>query len=211
MVSLIFQIHAPQVNAAGEISHAVYCHLCGCEYMVKFNLQKHLLASHTEQERASQPECLVKCDQCSAYFYSQKAYTAHLVHHTPDDLFVQTEGMSCSTRIDADFNPHRVVAKPVKDDCPKSMFASLFGANGAKTAAVAAENKGRKMHHHQAKTLAKIAEETKPVAGSSSKLPAKKTKKSTDLAKTKKVKVVVERLSEEVVRRETRQTSKRRK
>ena len=36
-----------KMNISGEPSSVYYCHLCGQEYMVKFNLQKHLEANHT--------------------------------------------------------------------------------------------------------------------------------------------------------------------
>ena len=36
-----------KMNISGEPSSVYYCHLCGQEYMVKFNLQKHLETNHT--------------------------------------------------------------------------------------------------------------------------------------------------------------------
>ena len=36
-----------KMNISGEASSVYYCHLCGQEYMVKFNLQKHLEANHS--------------------------------------------------------------------------------------------------------------------------------------------------------------------
>ena len=36
-----------KMNISGEPSSVYYCHLCGQEYMVKFNLQKHLEANHS--------------------------------------------------------------------------------------------------------------------------------------------------------------------
>lgn len=41
-----------KINNAGEIQSVYYCHLCGCEYMIKFNLQKHLEKAHNEDERS---------------------------------------------------------------------------------------------------------------------------------------------------------------
>ena len=38
-----------KMNISGEPSSVYYCHLCGQEYMVKFNLQKHLEANHSVQ------------------------------------------------------------------------------------------------------------------------------------------------------------------
>lgn len=44
------------LNNAGEAHSVYYCHLCGCEYQVKYNLQKHLSTRHTEEERDAVPE-----------------------------------------------------------------------------------------------------------------------------------------------------------
>lgn len=40
-----------KVNSSGEIQSVYYCHLCGREYVLKFNLQIHLEKVHTEHER----------------------------------------------------------------------------------------------------------------------------------------------------------------
>jgi hypothetical protein len=45
-----------KVNNAGEAQSVYYCHLCGFEYIVKFNLQKHLERQHKEEERNEVPE-----------------------------------------------------------------------------------------------------------------------------------------------------------
>lgn len=45
-----------KVNNAGEAQSVYYCHLCGFEYIVKFNLQKHLERQHSEEERNKVPE-----------------------------------------------------------------------------------------------------------------------------------------------------------
>ena len=34
--------------------------------------------------------CL-QCMLCEAMFYNKKAYTTHNFHHTPDDLYIDTE------------------------------------------------------------------------------------------------------------------------
>ncbi|KAJ8884245.1 hypothetical protein PR048_016102 [Dryococelus australis] len=44
-----------RMNNAGEAQSVYYCHLCGYEYIVKFNLQKHLERQHTQKERDSVP------------------------------------------------------------------------------------------------------------------------------------------------------------
>lgn len=43
------------VNNAGEANSVYYCHLCGCEYQIKYNLQKHLATKHTQEERLARP------------------------------------------------------------------------------------------------------------------------------------------------------------
>lgn len=61
VVSLYKQILTPppskkiRYNNAGEPQSAYYCHLCGIEYISKFNLEKHLERQHTEEERATTP------------------------------------------------------------------------------------------------------------------------------------------------------------
>jgi hypothetical protein len=45
-----------KVNNAGEAQSVYYCHICGSEYIVKFNLQKHLERQHPEHERNKVPE-----------------------------------------------------------------------------------------------------------------------------------------------------------
>ena len=50
-----------KMNIAGEASSVFYCHLCGQEYLVKFNLQKHIEAMHPPEERNAPPEQLIRC------------------------------------------------------------------------------------------------------------------------------------------------------
>ncbi|PSN46689.1 hypothetical protein C0J52_06373 [Blattella germanica] len=80
-----------KVNNAGEAQSVYYCHLCGFEYIVKFNLQKHLERQHSEQERNKVPEDLIKCTTCDALFYNKRAYDNHNMYHKPDDLYVTSE------------------------------------------------------------------------------------------------------------------------
>ncbi|XP_076054653.1 uncharacterized protein LOC143033282 [Oratosquilla oratoria] len=98
------------LNNAGEAQSVYYCHICGCEYQVKFNLQKHLQSRHTEEERNAVPAELVQCNLCSASFYSKKAYDTHNYHHNDTDLFVTTEEMRQQVvqRVDQDFDQRRV-------------------------------------------------------------------------------------------------------
>ena len=80
-----------KMNISGEPNSVFYCHLCGHEYMVKFNLQKHLEANHTAEERNGPPEQLIKCKLCEAMFYNKKAWDSHNLLHTPTDLYINNE------------------------------------------------------------------------------------------------------------------------
>uniref|UniRef100_A0A1B6C6U2 C2H2-type domain-containing protein n=1 Tax=Clastoptera arizonana TaxID=38151 RepID=A0A1B6C6U2_9HEMI len=99
-----------KVNNAGDPQSVYYCHLCGFEYIVKFNLQKHLERQHTANERDNPPQDLIKCTTCDALFYSQKAYNNHNMYHKPDDLYVTSEQqrLQTVTRVDQDFDIRRV-------------------------------------------------------------------------------------------------------
>ncbi|GFG40276.1 hypothetical protein Cfor_12503 [Coptotermes formosanus] len=99
-----------KVNNAGEAQSVYYCHLCGFEYIVKFNLQKHLERQHKEEERNEVPEDLIKCTTCDALFYNKRAYDNHNMYHRPDDLYVTSEEQRLQTvsRVDQDFDIRRV-------------------------------------------------------------------------------------------------------
>ncbi|CAG0883715.1 unnamed protein product [Darwinula stevensoni] len=99
-----------KVDNAGDLHMVYYCHLCGCEYMIKYNLQKHLRNSHSSEERDVQPSTIIKCRVCDAIFYSKKAYKTHTVHHSPLDMYI-SDGATrfLQMRVDADFDPKRVV------------------------------------------------------------------------------------------------------
>ena len=80
-----------KMNISGEPSSVYYCHLCGQEYMVKFNLQKHLETNHSSLERQNPPEQLIKCKLCEAIFYNQRAWQSHNLLHNPKDLYLHSE------------------------------------------------------------------------------------------------------------------------
>lgn len=80
-----------KINSANEVHSVYYCYLCGTEYVIKFNLQKHLERAHTEEERNSVPQDLIKCTTCDALFYNKKAYDTHNIYHKPNDLYVTSE------------------------------------------------------------------------------------------------------------------------
>jgi len=99
-----------KMNISGEPNSVFYCHLCGHEYMVKFNLQKHLEANHTAEERNGPPEQLIKCKLCEAMFYNKKAWDSHNLLHTPNDLYINNEAdrKLAVARVDQDFDHSRV-------------------------------------------------------------------------------------------------------
>ncbi|KAL1140840.1 hypothetical protein AAG570_000768 [Ranatra chinensis] len=117
VVTLYKQIETPppskkiRYNNAGDPQSVYYCHLCGFEYIVKFNLQKHLEGQHSRQERSAVPPDLYKCNTCDALFYNQKAYHNHNMYHRPDDLYVTSEQqrLQTVTRVDQDFDIRRVL------------------------------------------------------------------------------------------------------
>ncbi|EZA50500.1 hypothetical protein DMN91_010063 [Ooceraea biroi] len=98
-----------KVNSMNDALSVYYCHLCGAEYVVKYNLQQHLEKQHKEDEREAMPEDLIKCTICSAMFCNKKAYDNHNVYHQPDDLYVTSEQQrQTMTKVDQDFDIRRV-------------------------------------------------------------------------------------------------------
>lgn len=99
-----------KMSNSGDQNSVYYCHLCGMEYIVKFNLQKHLQLNHSEQDRSSTPQDIVKCSLCEAMFYNKKAYDVHNMCHTPKDLYIESEEdrKQAVTRVDCDFDLSRV-------------------------------------------------------------------------------------------------------
>lgn len=105
-----------KVNSMNDALSVYYCHLCGVEYIVKFNLQQHLEKVHSQEERESVPEDLIKCTMCAALFCSKKAYDVHNSYHQPDDLYVTSEEqrLQTITKIDQDFDIRRVKPRAEK-------------------------------------------------------------------------------------------------
>ncbi|XP_039312906.1 zinc finger and BTB domain-containing protein 41-like [Solenopsis invicta] len=99
-----------KLNSMNDAMSVYYCHLCGVEYVIKFNLQRHLENVHTQKERETVPDDFIKCTVCSAMFCSKKAYNVHNTYHQPDDLYVTSEQqrMQTVTKIDQDFDIRRV-------------------------------------------------------------------------------------------------------
>ncbi|XP_055542883.1 zinc finger protein Xfin-like [Wyeomyia smithii] len=120
-----------RLNQAGEIFSIYYCHLCGSEYMVKFNLLKHIEDHHSFEERSAAPEELLKCSTCDSMFYTKKAFDAHNVHHKPEDLYATSEEhrLHIVARVDQDYDFRRV---PTVID---KALGSLSGVNSATTLA----------------------------------------------------------------------------
>lgn len=99
-----------RLNQAGEIISIYYCYLCGSEYMLKFNLLKHIEDHHSYEDRCAMPEDMFKCSTCDSMFYTKKAFDAHNVHHKPEDLYVTSEEhrLNIVARVDQDFDYQRV-------------------------------------------------------------------------------------------------------
>lgn len=99
-----------KVNSMNDAHSVYYCHLCGAEYIIKFNLQQHLEKAHTREEREAVPQDLIKCTVCAALFCSKKAYDVHNIYHHPDDLYVTSEEqrLQTVTKVDQDFDIRRV-------------------------------------------------------------------------------------------------------
>ncbi|XP_043282303.1 gastrula zinc finger protein XlCGF26.1-like [Venturia canescens] len=102
-----------KVNSMNDALSVYYCHLCGVEYVIKFNLQQHLERVHTQAERDAVPEDLIKCTMCSALFCSKRAYETHNSYHKPNDLYVTSEQqrLQTVTKVDQDFDIRRVTAE----------------------------------------------------------------------------------------------------
>ncbi|XP_076670389.1 uncharacterized protein LOC143369862 isoform X1 [Andrena cerasifolii] len=123
-----------KVNSMNDALSVYYCHLCGAEYIIKFNLQQHLERAHTQEEREALPEDLIKCTVCAALFCSKKAYEVHNSYHQPDDLYVTSEEqrLQTITKVDQDFDIRRVegvadkyvpktnTSKRLAKNCPKA-------------------------------------------------------------------------------------------
>ncbi|EFN71532.1 Zinc finger and SCAN domain-containing protein 12 [Camponotus floridanus] len=101
-----------KLNSMNDALSVYYCHLCGAEYVIKFNLQQHLEKAHTRKERDTMPDDLIKCTVCSALFYNKKAYNVHNSYHQPNDLYVTSEQQRVQTvtKVDQDFDIRRVEA-----------------------------------------------------------------------------------------------------
>lgn len=101
-----------KLNSMNDALSVYYCHLCGAEYIIKFNLQQHLERAHSKEERDTIPGDLIKCTICAALFSSKKAYDVHNSYHRPDDLYVTSEEqrLQTVTKIDQDFDIRRVEA-----------------------------------------------------------------------------------------------------
>lgn len=125
-----------RLNQAGEIISIYYCHLCGSEYMLKFNLLKHIEDHHPYEERYAIPEDLLKCSTCDSVFCTKKAFDAHNVHHKPEDLYATSEEhrLNIVARVDQDFDFRRV---------PTAMDKALGSASGGSDSAATLAKKHR--------------------------------------------------------------------
>ncbi|XP_037921704.1 zinc finger protein 26-like isoform X2 [Hermetia illucens] len=100
-----------KVNHNSDVFSVYYCHLCGVEYVLKFNLQKHIQTQHPAAENTDPPaEGLIRCTLCQGIFFTKKAYETHTVYHRPDDLYVINEEhrKQIVNRVNQDFDYRRV-------------------------------------------------------------------------------------------------------
>lgn len=146
-----------RLNQAGEIISIYYCHLCGSEYMLKFNLLKHIEDHHPYEDRCAVPEDLLKCSTCDSVFYTKKAFDTHNIHHKPEDLYVTSEEhrLNIVARVDQDFDFRRVPSA-----LDKALGAMVSGTESA--AALA------KKHRTKVKKGSKAASSTATGAGTGS-------------------------------------------
>ncbi|XP_058817416.1 telomere zinc finger-associated protein-like isoform X2 [Topomyia yanbarensis] len=121
-----------RLNQAGEIISIYYCHLCGSEYMLKFNLLKHIEDHHSYEVRCAAPEDLLKCSTCDSVFYTKKAFDTHNIHHKPEDLYATSEEhrLNIVARVDQDFDFRRVPSAIDK------VLGTLSGASSTDSPAV---------------------------------------------------------------------------
>ncbi|XP_077290552.1 uncharacterized protein LOC143914270 [Arctopsyche grandis] len=100
------------INSVGDVQSAFYCHFCGQEYILKYNLQKHLKEIHSAPHLKvhETPNELFKCSTCDALFYNEKAFDTHKIFHNTGDLYVTSEEMRLNvvTKVDQDFDVRRV-------------------------------------------------------------------------------------------------------
>ncbi|XP_019553190.3 protein suppressor of hairy wing [Aedes albopictus] len=133
-----------RLNQAGEIISIYYCHLCGSEYMLKFNLLKHIEDHHSYEDRCAMPEDMLKCSTCDSMFYTKKAFDAHNVHHKPEDLYVTSEEqrLNIVARVDQDFDFRRV---PTALDKALGSLGSSSSSDSAVTLAKKHGNKAKRV------------------------------------------------------------------
>ncbi|XP_034239628.1 zinc finger and BTB domain-containing protein 41-like [Thrips palmi] len=100
-----------RLNNAGEADSVYYCHLCGSEYILKFNLRKHLEVRHAAEDTSFGLETeIIRCTICEAVFCNKRAYEVHNMYHQPDDMYVTSEEhrLKIVSRVDQDFDLRRV-------------------------------------------------------------------------------------------------------
>nr|CAH0111845.1 unnamed protein product [Daphnia galeata] len=122
VVKLIKAIETPppsrkiKCNNAKEPQSVYYCHLCGSEYIMKYNLEVHLERQHKEEERNALPQELIKCKMCDALFFNKRAYENHNLFHKSDDVYIENEQQrqTLVTRVDQDFDIRRVQTQAEK-------------------------------------------------------------------------------------------------
>lgn len=88
-----------QLNSNGEVVPVFYCPHCASEYILKYNLKRHIKEAH--EDRIEQPpEEIVTCSTCNAIFFNRKAYNNHN-KHSVNDLFMPESGLP-NLKVDLD-------------------------------------------------------------------------------------------------------------
>jgi len=91
-----------------ELVRLHYCHLCGSEYVSKYNLKKHIERDHSYQMYDTTSDIILKCTKCESIFFNKKAYDVHNLHHKSTDIFIHNIEVKSKIRVDNDPDPSRI-------------------------------------------------------------------------------------------------------
>lgn len=90
-----------RLNANSEVTPVYYCPHCASEYILKFNLKKHISIDHAELVLfPPDPKEIKTCMQCNAVFFNKKAFDVHNTH-TVNDVFMPESGLP-NLKVDLD-------------------------------------------------------------------------------------------------------------
>ncbi|XP_014485532.1 PREDICTED: zinc finger and SCAN domain-containing protein 10-like [Dinoponera quadriceps] len=91
-----------KINSMNDVLSVYYCHLCGVEYLSKFNLQRHLKDRHMQDREMIMSVDVIKCTVCTAVFCSKKAFNAHNKFHQPNAVAISEQQRHNVTKINLD-------------------------------------------------------------------------------------------------------------